>query len=401
MAVLQLYYIQIYSFKIYSFKIYRSGGISVGALLTTLLLTLLWAGTSRAQTTEPVRLTWGPERESAPVFSPDGHQILYIAAGKTGGLYLMNTDGTAPLRLTTNEGQRAYWSPLGQTALYGGCGWDVVGVQDGALLHKRAFNCLSGGRPAWSPDGGQLAVLVEKGAITSEHTIEITSVGTDLSNVLPTARGAVQHFNRLPTWAPSGQHLAYASSRIHGTTNGIDTEETVFVVELDGGGSRSVITYRWLTQTPASPQEHNRYRIKALSWSPDGTRLGFIRTSGATDFTLADGIDELFTVGADGSAVLRLSPTAGHINDFSWSPDGKRVVFDLDGDLYVVGAQGSNPQQLTLDPANDILAHWSPDGKRIVFESSRSGDGDIYLLELDGSTAVSPRSWGAVKHAPR
>ena len=40
------------------------------------------------------------------------------------------------------------------------------------------------------------------------------------------------------------------------------------------------------------------------------------------------------------------------------------------------------PIALTNGPGNDTEAAWSPDGQRIVFQSDRSGDLDLYVLEL-------------------
>src|SRR5437773_11011085 len=65
-----------------------------------------------------------------------------------------------------------------------------------------------------------------------------------------------------------------------------------------------------------------------------------------------------------------------------WSPDGKRVVFQVQhfdtarndpkrnghNQIYIMAADGSNQTNLTNNPAGDYYTPvWSPDGKRIAY----------------------------------
>lgn len=49
-------------------------------------------------------------------------------------------------------------------------------------------------------------------------------------------------------------------------------------------------------------------------------------------------------------------------------------------DIYIGYAGGSNYIRLTMDPASDTYPKWSPDGNSIAFISTRTGNGDIYLI---------------------
>jgi Tol biopolymer transport system component len=69
----------------------------------------------------------------------------------------------------------------------------------------------------------------------------------------------------------------------------------------------------------------------------------------------------------------------------AWSPDGTKIAFDScrggNGDIYVMNADGSQQTNLTNNPAGGGSPAWSPDGNKISF----SRDGEIYVMNADGS----------------
>src|SRR3546814_2040299 len=54
-------------------------------------------------------------------------------------------------------------------------------------------------------------------------------------------------------------------------------------------------------------------------------------------------------------------------------------------DLYRISANGGTPVRLTTTPGIDVGGSFSPDGRKIVFESDRSGGQQIYVMNIDGS----------------
>jgi Tol biopolymer transport system component len=135
------------------------------------------------------------------------------------------------------------------------------------------------------------------------------------------------------------------------------TPQHASVVALDGTILRTI---------PGLPDD-----AYGLVLSPDGTRIAFLRGSGA-----------IATIGMDGQGLanLDISIAAGTL---AWSPDGARLAFsglNINGnvDIYVVDANGSNLHRLTGNPSVDEWPSWSPDGLTIVYDNigARPADGD-------------------------
>jgi Tol biopolymer transport system component len=116
-----------------------------------------------------------------------------------------------------------------------------------------------------------------------------------------------------------------------------------------------------------------------------------------------------------------LSGTHGNRNDMPvWSPDGNRIAFDSDrsgnADIYIMNLDGSGVTQLTRDPIatlyyiqspEDSTAAWSPDGKQIAFDSGRDNqmmnyvNHDIYIMDVNGSNVHRLTNDGADEDGPR
>src|SRR5205085_7642588 len=66
-------------------------------------------------------------------------------------------------------------------------------------------------------------------------------------------------------------------------------------------------------------------------------------------------------------------------------PPTGHLVFSSDGDIYVMQADGSHRRQLTSDPWPQFDPTWSPDGKHIAYRDGRNGHNEIYVMNSDGS----------------
>jgi Tol biopolymer transport system component/C-terminal processing protease CtpA/Prc len=64
------------------------------------------------------------------------------------------------------------------------------------------------------------------------------------------------------------------------------------------------------------------------------------------------------------------------------SPDGTQIAFVSAGDIWAVASAGGEARLLVAHPAEERRPLFSPDGTRLAFVSDRTGNGDIYVLDL-------------------
>ncbi len=69
-----------------------------------------------------------------------------------------------------------------------------------------------------------------------------------------------------------------------------------------------------------------------------------------------------------------------YLSDPCPSPDGSEIAFVSAGDIWTVPAKGGIARLLVSHPATESRPMYSPDGKKLAFVSTRTGNGDIYVL---------------------
>jgi Tol biopolymer transport system component len=89
----------------------------------------------------------------------------------------------------------------------------------------------------------------------------------------------------------------------------------------------------------------------------------------------------------------------------------RSIVFDLMGQIYLIGPRGGEAKLLTRDSglALNYQPRFSPDGKTIAFISDRSGQGNVWTMDVDGSHPrpalldfrhqYSQPAWGSEGHS--
>ena len=159
-----------------------------------------------------------------------------------------------------------------------------------------------------------------------------------------------------------------------------------------------------LTDPGNPPSDH------PVSWSPDGSKVLFIREKPPYDHS---GPMNVFVVGKDGSGLVRLNPpgTTSLLDGQSWSPDGRQVAFVASqGDfgtapnaVFVVNVDGTGARRITPWSVT-LRAEWSPDGEWIAFDKADAEPvpRDLFLVHPDGSglTQITSHEDNKMSFAP-
>jgi dipeptidyl aminopeptidase/acylaminoacyl peptidase len=136
------------------------------------------------------------------------------------------------------------------------------------------------------------------------------------------------------------------------------------------------------------------------NWSPDGAKIGFRRIE-------PSGGSSLWIVDAGGGAASRAATLsdAGAVDPISWSPDSKRIAFSALGeeglDIQVCDPVRGTLETVVAGGGNDRSPSWSRDGGEIFFSSDRSGESEIWSVDLaSGSPAKVTQAGRCAYPAP-
>lgn len=233
-------------------------------------------------TSEMQELTDGSVNDSRPAWSPNGQQIVYVSKlGRTQAeeLYIINSDGTSPRRLTTTDERETdpAWSPDGTEIVFLRSRWDEA--QENNVGDLYAINVTSGvtrqlthtpeleREPDWSPNGRFIAYSrdvfrPELGYHEEVFLLDVVA-GEEWMLTETLLRGPFQDFLE-PQWLP-GQTLLISFTVMEVTTSDLGGEPH-FHVDL--------YQIEWQDSHPVLAAQGTIYTLVygpgAYTWGPDG-----------------------------------------------------------------------------------------------------------------------------------
>ncbi|MDQ8702876.1 amidohydrolase family protein [Streptomyces sp. LHD-70] len=178
-----------------------------------------------------------------PAAAASGREVGYTFTAATNGAATL-----APSGAVVAEVQGVLWS----VPRSGGAAAPLTPVE------------LEPTRPVFSPDGSLLAVCAFRGG--TFHIWTLRPDGSDL-----TRRTDGPWDDRGPAWSPDGRRIAFASERGGDPVAG--SPYRIWVLDLDSGALTR------LTGVPGQegPHQDGRWEDFDPTWSPDGTRVLFVR----------------------------------------------------------------------------------------------------------------------------
>jgi hypothetical protein len=85
----------------------------------------------------------------------------------------------------------------------------------------------------------------------------------------------------------------------------------------------------------------------------------------------------------------------------AWSPDGRELIYSMQGSLWRQPIDAVEARQLTDGPGYDYQPDWSPDGRSVVYASYRDDAIELRLLDLESGRSSALVANGAVNIEPR
>ena len=73
---------------------------------------------------------------------------------------------------------------------------------------------------------------------------------------------------------------------------------------------------------------------------------------------------------------------------------------DGNGEIYIMESDGSRQLRLTTNEADDLDPVWSPDGDQMAFVSHLYGPGEIFVMDDDGGNQRRLTTNDAEDHSP-
>jgi dipeptidyl-peptidase 4 len=123
-------------------------------------------------------------------------------------------------------------------------------------------------------------------------------------------------------------------------------------------------------------------------WTRDSERIAFLWNDRAMPFR------EVFVAevaGGDPRRVTNLEGPGSGVSDLIWTPDGKALIFVVDGALFRVSSEGGEPERLTESSAARSQLAFSPDGRFLSWVE----EGDLFLWNQATSERVQATRIGA------
>lgn len=267
--------------------------------------------------------------------------------------------------------------------------------------------------PRWSPDGNQLAFIskVGQGKDATNQIFLLSMVGGDAKQITKAPKG-VQHF----AWSPNSVDIAYAAVNEPKNKKGIEKGFTAFEIANNDMfiGSQPMPAHIWLINTnngdnkrltdgdwslplvipPSAPSS-------PFSWSPDGKTILFVKVVSAYSGDGQNKTIQILNV-SDGSYKPLTARTKLEAYP-NFSPDGSKIVYwykkaginESINEMWITNTTNKEGNAISSQLNRDLyLSAWMPDNKNLLVGGHNDNKTSMWSMSLDGKT--TPIDLGSV-----
>jgi len=316
------------------------------------------------------RLPTGDADSRWAMYGKDG--AIYYAGSKTGVFNIWELTKTGSRQLTKFTEDSVAFPCISR---------DGSTIAFRVLFDLYRMNPLSSGEPTQIEifrDDDRPIDRTDRRVLTSATSAAFTADGLDVAMIVggdlwvmdtelkePKRITRTAEEERQPIFSPDGQSLYYVS----------DAGGKPEVWQAKREGKKPwFLTDNFVLEAVTTDGEEK----SDLSFSPEGSKLAYIRGRG-----------DLYIADADGKNGKRIIESWDK-PEYDWSPDGKWLVYalndnDFNSDVWIKPVDGSRPPfNLSRHPYNESNPVWSPDGKLIAFvgDRGRKTESDILYVWL-------------------
>ncbi len=345
---------------------------------------------------------------AAPVISPDGTRLAFVAQNEAGErkLYLRHLDQLQASALSGTEGAaNPFFSPDGQwIAFFAGGKLKKISVVGGAAVTLCDASTGRGG--SWGEDGNIIFAPTRRSGLS-----RVSSAGgtPEAVTTLDEEKGEIAH--RWPQVLPGGKVVLFTVESAGRTFE----EATIQVQSLETGEKKTLqqggyygrylpaghlvyVSERTLFAAPfdlgrlevTGPPAPILENVQANPAYGSG-KFDFSRTGTLVYLTGEEAVDAVSIFWMD--SVGKTEPLLITPRDYlrlSFSPDGRRLAVDFsDGEnreIWAYDLERETLSRLTFSEGTDSTPVWTPDGRYVTFRSVRhEGAANIYWKRADGT----------------
>lgn len=279
------------------------------------------------------------------VLSPDGQHMLFVA--KTGNLtyapYVMDWKGANAHPLPAENARQITWSPDGKAVVYWLAYDQHIYIMDtgGGSQQKLTQGFTDQRSPIWSPSGDQIAYISTRGGWSRLYVMN-----ADGTNIRCLTNHPV-YINGLGTldWSPDAEWLAAVGDDRGRLAIFVLQPEAVSPADACGSVERRV--------------DLGDVNVYSLAWSPDGQQMAYSSNTGGEWAIYVMDTRCLNNHDSCTHSQRRLSPVRMNASQHAWSPDGQYMAYTIglnrSPQLWIASLNGEQR------PITDgRFSYWSP-----------------------------------------